>query len=86
MEDLRHVATFADVAREYEANLVEFNRRCNGVTDKDELIKITRERIEVVKDLVKKHERLLDFMEGKKIEPQQHFGEAVLLPVGGMGG
>jgi hypothetical protein len=34
---------------------------------------------------IRLHERELAFMAGENIEPEVHFGEAVLLPAGGMG-
>jgi hypothetical protein len=48
-------------------------------------IEVHRKMNAALLERIRLHERELAFMSGDKIEPEVHFGEAVLLPVGGMG-
>jgi hypothetical protein len=83
MEDKRYLTQFHDMAVELERNVVEFNQRASGLTDRQKLMELHAERCEILAEIVKRHKRALDFMAGKPVEPEQHFGEAVLLPVFG---
>jgi hypothetical protein len=85
MEDLTHMQFFSDVERELTAVIVDYNRKASGVTDKAKLIALRTEQADLLIELLKKHRRAMDFMQGKPVEPVMHFGEAVLLPVGGLG-
>jgi hypothetical protein len=86
VEDATHLAIFHEIAQELEANIIEYNKRTNGVTDRDQLIARRREQQGVLMELMRKHRRVMDYMQGKPVEPETHFGEAVLLPAGGLAG
>jgi hypothetical protein len=65
--------------------LEEVMFRVYGDVISDEgLFKANRERNDALLELCRKHKRALDFMEGKPIEPELHFADAVL--VGTIGG
>jgi hypothetical protein len=83
VEDKQHLQLFDEIARQLEEAVVGFNRRANGVTDRDELLMIRREQNEVLAEAVARHRRAMNALEGKPIEPQVHFGESVLIGVGG---
>lgn len=84
-EDMTHLAVLDGLAREIQQNLIEFNARSNGKTDKAELLKIRLEQNDILKELLRKQRRALAFMAGEKIEPETHFGEAIIRGEGGMG-
>lgn len=84
MDDLSHMQFFHDVERDLTEAIVLFNRRANGETDKQKLLALRIEQNDILMELLRKHRRAFDFMQGKPVEPVVHFGEAVLLPVGGM--
>ena len=54
-----------------------------GHVGKDAL-EIHRKMNAALLERIRLQERELAFLAGEKIEPEVHFGEAVLLPVGGM--
>jgi hypothetical protein len=83
--DMQHLAIFDDMAREIAAICYNYNVKANGVRDKAELLKIRGEQNDVLMETLRKHRRTMDFMAGKAVEPQTHFGEAVLIGVGGTG-
>jgi len=85
MEDKRYLAIFHEMAVELENNLVEFNRQANGITGKEQLAEIRSKQYEILTEIVNRHKRTIDFILGKPVAPQQHFGEAILLPVFGGG-
>lgn len=82
---MTHMQFFTDVERELTAAIVDYNRKVSGVTDKATLIALRIEQADYLIELLKKHRRTMDFMQGKPVEPVTHFGEAILLPVGGFG-
>jgi len=84
MDDMSHMQFFVEVEKELTAAIVNYSRRVFGITDRDKLIALRTEQAELLMDLIKKHRRTMDFMQGKPVEPVTHFGEAVLLPVGGI--
>jgi hypothetical protein len=84
MEDMSHMKFFQEVEQELTAVIVGYNRKTFGITDMDKLIALRTEQAELLMDLIKKHRRTMDYMQGKPVEPVTHFGEAVLLPVGGL--
>lgn len=85
MDDMTHMQFFHDLDQELTAAIVHFNRRANGETDKQKLLELRIEQNDYLVELLKKHRRAMDHMQGKKVDPVTHFGEAVLLPVGGQG-
>jgi hypothetical protein len=85
VEDQRYLAVLDHIAQELQSAIVEFNRKANGVTDRDTLISLRMEQNELLTALLKKHRRAMEFMQGKTVEPEMHFGEGVLLPAGGQG-
>jgi len=85
MEDRRYLTILDAIANELQGNLVEYNTRANGITDKTLLLNLRTEQNLALVELLQKHRRAMAFMAGEKIEPELHFGEAVLLPVGGLG-
>lgn len=50
-----------------------------------ELLAARRRMNQALQDKLKEQARVMTFMAGEKVEPEQHFGEAVLLPAGGLG-
>jgi hypothetical protein len=60
-----------------ELEEVMFRSYPDIITDEG-LLRANRERNEALAELCRKQKRALDFMEGKPIEPEVHFGEAVL--------
>jgi hypothetical protein len=50
-----------------------------------DVIDVHRKMNAALLERIRLHERELALMAGEKIEPEVHFGEAVLLPTGGMG-
>jgi hypothetical protein len=85
MEDKRYLTLFDEIARELEVAIVGFNRQANGISDRNELLKIRREQNAVLAEAVARHKRAMDYLKGKPIEPQMHFGESVLLGEGAGG-
>lgn len=83
MEDKRYLVPLGAMAAELDRNIVEFNRRLSGVEDKDAICALRREQYERIEEMIGRHKRAIDFMQGNPVEPQHHFGEAVLLPVFG---
>jgi hypothetical protein len=86
VEDATYLAIFHEIAQELEANIIEYNKQTSGVTGKDQLIALRMEQQSILMELLKKHRRAMDHMQGKPVEPETHFGEAILLPAGGFGG
>lgn len=85
MEDMRHLGVLDGLAREIQQNLVEFNARASGLTDKAELLELRLAQNEALAELLRKQRRALQFMAGQKIEPEVHFGEVILQGTGGQG-
>jgi hypothetical protein len=85
VEDKQHLAVFDEMQKELITNLREYNQRANGQTDKEILLRIRTEQNTALYQLLQKHTRVMDYMRGKAVAPEVHFGEAVLLPVGGQG-
>jgi hypothetical protein len=84
VEDEQHLTIFDEITKELQENLVRYNQKANGESDKQKLIELRLEQNDVLVDLLKKHRRVMLYMAGKPIDPEMHFGESVLLPVGGL--
>ncbi len=80
VEDKRQITILHEIAMELENNIVQFNRQANGLTDAAKLIELRLRQNEVLTEIVQRHKRHLDFMQGKPVDPQMHFGEVILLP------
>lgn len=81
-----HLAFFRDLAQELESIVISYNTMAFGLMGKDELLKLRLEQNDRMMEMLKKHRRTMDYMQGKPVEPMAHSAEAVLLPVGGMAG
>jgi hypothetical protein len=66
-----------DIRRQWEIAAI-------GHTSKN-AIEVQRKMNAALLDKIKQQDRWLAFAAGEKVEPEAHFGEAVLLPAGGMG-
>lgn len=73
----QHTAMLMAIMREYDDKA----RSKSG----DELLALRREENAVLLDACQRIKRVLDFQAGEPVEPQTQFGEAVLLPAGGLG-
>jgi len=82
---MTHLGVLDSLAREIQQNLVDYNAQANGKTDKAELLRIRLEQNDALKELLRKQRRALALMAGEKIEPEMHFGEAIITGQGGMG-
>lgn len=85
VDDNRHLEPLNAMAKELQDNVFKFNERANGVTDKVELATLRAEQNDALAEMIKRHRRSIDFMLGKQVPPETHFGDAVLLPVFGDG-
>jgi hypothetical protein len=85
MEDGRYLTILHEMQIQLQENIVEFNKRANGINDRDQLLALRAEQYEALIEIVHRHKRHIAFMQGKPVEPEMHFGHAVLLPAGGMG-
>lgn len=85
MEDMRHLAILDGLAREIQQNLVEFNARASGKTDKAELLELRLEQNRALTELLRQQRRAMEFMAGLPIQPETHFGEGVMVGTGGQG-
>lgn len=83
IEDMRHLEMFAAHAQEVADVIVRYNECINGVTDKAELVRLRLNHVREMISLLERQARALRFMAGEKIEPEMHFGEAVLVGIGG---
>ena len=82
VEDKRFLDIFWQMALEIEAHLVDYNRRMSGVTDKaTHMAERTKYNDELL-ELIHKHQRAIQFMEGKEVKPEIQFGEAVVVGIG----
>jgi hypothetical protein len=84
--DMTHLAVIDAHTRELQGLLIEFNGHTNGVTDKAELCALRLRQIAVLRDVLHRHKRALDYMAGNPIEPEVQFGEAIVHAVMGGGG
>jgi hypothetical protein len=78
IEDMTHLEVLKSLAWELQDCLIYYNARANGQTDKATLLALRLEQNAVLKEILKKQERHLRFMNGEKIEPEIHQVEAVL--------
>lgn len=83
--DKEYIDGLFDMDKEVHLIIEHFNQRATEVSGKDALIALKIEQNTALIDALKNQRRILAFWQGKPIEPVVHFGEAVLLPVGGMG-
>ena len=84
IEDMTHLGVIESLARELQDNLNSYNRRANGETDKATLLALRLEQIASLREVLRKQERHLRFMNGEKIEPEIHVVEAVVTGLGGL--
>ncbi len=84
IEDMTHLGVLDALARELQDNLSHYNHRANGKTDKATLIALRIEQIADLREILRKQERHLRFMNGEKIEPETHIVEAVITGIGGL--
>jgi hypothetical protein len=82
IEDKQFLTAIDAIARELESILIECNRRSNGSADKDTLIALRLEQMDILEESVKKNRRVLNFLAGRPVEPQVQFAEAILVGVG----
>ena len=85
VEDKRFLSVIQDMARDIEAGLVAYNRSVNGNNGR-ERIELHLRYLDALSDTISQQRRAIDFMQGKPVAPQTHFGEGVLIAVGGHGG
>lgn len=83
MEDKRSIALLEEMRLELQNNVVLFNSRLSGLNDQKQIVDIRREQLDILEDMVIRHRRALDWMEGKPVKPMTHFGEGVLIGVFG---
>jgi hypothetical protein len=86
IEDATHLQVLDSLARELQQNLVDYNARANGGSDKATLLALRLEQNAALKEILRKQERHLRFMAGEKIEPEHHHVEAVLVGISGLEG
>jgi hypothetical protein len=86
MEDMTHMTPLDAIGRELAEIAAEYNRRSNGLTDKDALVAIRREQLDVLDDFITKSRRVLRYLNGEPVEPVVHYGEAVLVGIGAQEG
>jgi hypothetical protein len=67
------------IHKELQTNLDKYNRAHNGA----DLLALRIEQNDELLVLLKKHRRALEFSQGKTVEPEVHFGEGVLIGIGG---
>ncbi len=70
------------MCRQLQDNLIAYNQRCSGVTDKDPLLALRIEQFVALRERVTEFERVLRFLRGEKVEPVAHEARAVLLGEG----
>jgi hypothetical protein len=84
IDDMTHLGVLDSLARELQENLVFYNSRSNGQTDKATLLALRLEQINTLREILRKQERHLRFMNGEKIEPENHLVEAIITGSGGL--
>ena len=84
MDDMSYLDTLADIERELQQIIHEYNMRILGLVGKAQLVGLRMEQNEVLMQVLEKHRRSLQYMLGVPVEPVAHSAEAVL--VGVMGG
>lgn len=87
-EDKEYIDGLFEMNNEIQSIIELFNRRSAelslGGKGKDALIALKVEQNAALVEALRKQRRILEFWQGKPIEPEAHTGEAVLLPAGGM--
>lgn len=84
IEDMTHLGVLDSLAKELQQNLIDYNARANGQTDKSTLLALRLEQIATLREILRKQERHIRFMNGEKIEPETHYVEAVVYGSGGL--
>jgi hypothetical protein len=84
IEDMKHMEVLDAFGRELQAMLVDYNARANGKTDKAEVCELRLEQNAALLELLTQQRRAIEHMLGKPIDPQTHFGEAIV--TGAFGG
>ena len=82
VEDKRFLDIFWQMGMEIEAHLVNYNRRMSRITDRATLIAERTKYNDELLQLIHKHQRAIQFMEGKEVQPEMQFGEAVVVGMG----
>jgi hypothetical protein len=83
MEDGQHLTSIEEIRKELQSIIAEYDQRASVVVDKEALLTLRLEQNAALTEALKKHRRVLEFMLGKPVEPEMHFGSAVLLPAFG---
>lgn len=82
IDDKQFLGLIDDQVRQIQANIVEYNSRANGMTDKEPLLNLRIEQYVALREMVVEHERILRFLRGEKVEPKAHEARAVLIGLG----
>jgi hypothetical protein len=82
IEDMRHLQVIDDLQREIYVLLAHYNARCNGRTDKIELVDIRLAQHEALILKLQDQIRALNHLAGRPVEPVAHEATAVLIGVG----
>lgn len=85
MQDMTHLPVLDGLAKEIQANLIEYNIKANAMTDKHQLVALRLEQNKALKELLHHQQRALRCMIGEKVDPEVQFGEVVVVGVGGIG-
>lgn len=82
IDDKQFLSLIHDQVRQIQENVVEYNSRANGLTDKGPLLDLRIEQYAALREMVAEHERILRFLRGEKVEPKAHEAKAVLTGIG----
>ncbi len=83
-EDVRMRQLIDAHTHEVESVIRNFNEQLGGKLGR-EAVELHLQRHAVLVELLTQQKRVLDYLLGNPVDPQPHFGEAVLLPAGGFG-
>lgn len=81
---MTHLEVLKALASELQDNLIHYNRLANGQTDKASALQLRLEQNAALREILRKQERHLRFMNGEPIEPETHYVEAVIVGLGGV--
>jgi hypothetical protein len=84
IEDMTHLEVIKRLSDELQQCLIDYNLRSNGCTDKKTLLALRLEQVVVLREMLRRQERHLRYMNGEKIEPEAHAIEAVIDGRGGL--
>jgi hypothetical protein len=83
IKDVKYLDTIHVMGEELQSNNIEYNFLASGETEKEKIVALRLEQNERLDELIKKHRRVLRFHAGLPVEPEVHYGEAVLFGLGG---